>query len=124
MTNDTDNHIKIIKDHFFNELWNEKIFGTADNIFTDDFITKSIGLEPSNWVSIHGTGPDSMKHHIKWWLEIIPDTKMKVIDIAATGNKVITNWELLGIIQGEIFRGQTNKSRSSYTQLYGLNFSR
>ena len=103
MANDTDYHIKIIKDRFFRELWNEQNFAIADNLFTDDFITESIAPEPSNWVSIHGTGPDSMKHHIKWWLEIIPDTKMEVIDIAATGYKVITNWELRGIMKGEIF---------------------
>ena len=103
MTNETDSHINIIKDRFIKELWNEANLATAENIFTDDFITESIALEPSNWVSMHGTGPDSMKHHVKWWLEIIPDAKMKVIDIAATGDKVIMNWELQGTMQGKIF---------------------
>ena len=103
MTNETDSHIKIIKDRFIKELWNEINLATAEDIFTDDFITESIALEPSNWVSMHGTGPGSMKHHIKWWLEIIPDAKMKVIDIAARGDKVIMNWELRGTMQGKIF---------------------
>lgn len=103
LMNDTDNHIKIVTDSFFKELWNSKNFPCADDIFTDNFMTESIALEPSNWISIHGKGPGSMKHHIKWWLEIIPDAKMKLIDIAATGNKVITNWELQGTMRGEIF---------------------
>jgi hypothetical protein len=103
MTIDLETHIKIVRDRFFYELWNEKNLATAENIFTDDFITESIGLESSNWSSTHGTGPGSMKHHIEWWLQIIPDAKMQVIDIAATGNSVITNWELRGTMQGEIF---------------------
>jgi predicted ester cyclase len=103
MTNETDSHIKIIEDRFIKKLWNENNLATAENIFTDDFITESIAPEPSNWVSMHGTGPGSMKHHIKWWREIIPDAKMQVIDIAATGNKVITNWELRGKMNGKIF---------------------
>jgi predicted ester cyclase len=103
MTPDVEMHIKIVRDCFFNELWNEQNLATAENIFTDDFITESIGLEPSNWASTHGTGPSSMKHHIEWWLQIIPDAKMRVIDISATGNNVITNWELQGTMRGEIF---------------------
>jgi SnoaL-like polyketide cyclase len=103
MTNDPQSHIKIIEDRFFNELWNAKNLETAEDIFTNEFITESISLEPSNWVSMHGKGPSSMKHHIKWWLRIIPDARMRVIDIAAIGNKVITNWELEGTMQGEIF---------------------
>ena len=110
MTDDVEMHIKTVRDSFFNEIWNEKIFATAKKIFTDDFITESIGLEPSNWASTHGTGPGSMKHHIEWWLQIIPDAKMQVIDIAATGNNVITNWELRGTMRGEIFGvSPTNK---------------
>ena len=103
MTSKADNHIKIISDHFISELWNEKNLGAADSIFTDDFITESIPPEPGNWVSTHGTGSNSMKHHIIWWWKIIPDAKMQIIDIAATGNKVITNWELRGTMRGEIF---------------------
>ena len=110
MTNDTDNHIKIIKDLFFSELWNEKKFATADNMFTDDFTTESIAPEPSNWATIHGTGPDSMKHHIRWWLEVIPDAKMEVIDIAATRFKIITNWELRGT-RKEKFSGPSQQIR-------------
>jgi len=103
MSNEADNHIIIVNDYFFNEIWNEKNLAIADSIFTDEFVTESIAFEPGNWVSMHGKGPDSMKHHINWWLQIIPDAKMQVIDIAATGNKVITHWELRGTMQGEFF---------------------
>jgi hypothetical protein len=97
------NRIGIVRDKFFSELWNQRNFASADSIFTDDFITEAIALEPSNWASIHGKGPESMKHHIQWWLDILPDAKMSVIDIAASGDKVISNWELRGTMEKAVF---------------------
>ena len=65
-----------------------------------------------------------MKHHIKWWLEIIPDAKMKVIDIAATGNEVDL-YELGAARQNarENFWRESNKSRVSYS-VARIHFSR
>jgi steroid delta-isomerase-like uncharacterized protein len=98
-----ENRISTVRDRFFPELWNQRNFGAADYIFTDDFVTESIALEPSDWASIHGTGPESMKHHIRWWLDIIPDAKMRVIDIAGSEDKVISNWELRGTMEKAVF---------------------
>jgi hypothetical protein len=100
---ESENRITIVREKFFSELWNQRNFAAADYIFTDDFITEAISLEPSNWASIHGKGPESMKHHIQWWLDIIPDAKMSVIDIAASGDKVISNWELRGTMEKAVF---------------------
>jgi predicted ester cyclase len=102
MKNRTTEQLNIVV-NFFQELWNERKLNIADNIFSTDFITESIGLEPSNWESTHGKGPNSMRHHIEWWLTIIPDAKMEVIDIVGSGDKVITNWKLTGTIKGVIF---------------------
>ena len=98
-----ENHIKTVEEKFFLELWNKRNFASADDIFTNDFITESIALESSNWTSIHGKGPESMKHHVQWWLDIIPDAKMKVLDIAASKDKVISNWELRGTMRKAVF---------------------
>ncbi|MFI5152450.1 MAG: ester cyclase [Chitinophagales bacterium] len=103
MFNQIENHINTVKEKFFLELWNERNFVSADDIFTNDFITESIALESSNWTSIHGKGPESMKHHVKWWLDIIPDAKMKVLDIAASNDKVISSWELRGTMKKAVF---------------------
>jgi hypothetical protein len=103
MVNSSEDRISIIRDTFFQELWNQRNFACADHIFTDDFITESIALEPSNWSSIHGTGPESMKQHIRWWLDILPDAKMSVADIACNANEVISNWELRGTMQKAAF---------------------
>jgi SnoaL-like polyketide cyclase len=103
MPDQTENHITTVRDKFFFGLWNERNFASAGEIFTSDFITESISLESANWVSIHGKGPESMKHHIQWWLEILPDAKMSVIDIAASEDVVISNWELRGTMKKAVF---------------------
>jgi SnoaL-like polyketide cyclase len=95
--------LSIVQNKFFSELWNERNFAVADDIFTGDFITESISLESSNWASIHGRGPESMKHHIQWWLDTIPDAKMKIIDITASEEKVISSWELRGTMKKAVF---------------------
>ena len=102
--------IEIVK-QFFEEIWNDRKFHIADDIFTNDFITGSIGLDPANWEANHGNGPESMKHHIKWWLQIIPDAKMTINHMAGSNNEVITIWELNGTMKEALFGIQaTNKS--------------
>jgi hypothetical protein len=103
MVDQLENRITTIRDKFFLGLWNERNFASADDMFTGDFITEAIALESSNWISIHGKGPESMKHHVQWWLDIIPDARMTVLDIAASGDKVISNWELRGTMKKTVF---------------------
>jgi hypothetical protein len=103
MLNQLESRIDRVKTKFFLELWNERNFASAYEIFTNDFTTESISLEPSNWSSIHGQGPESMIHHIRWWLEIIPDAAMNVIDIISSKDIVISNWELRGTMKKAVF---------------------
>jgi len=44
-----------------------------------------------------------MKHHIRWWLESIPDLFFYIIDIAAAGNTVICNWQAEGKVIKAMF---------------------
>jgi hypothetical protein len=103
MANSWEDCVSTVRDKFFAELWNQRNFACAGHIFTDDFITESIAMEPGNWASIHGYGPESMQHHVRWWLDILPDAKMNVLDIAAAENKVISNWELRGTMKKAAF---------------------
>ena len=43
---------------FLDELWNERKFEVADEIFSEDFVTYSISNDPPVW---EGKGPDSMR---------------------------------------------------------------
>ncbi|MEO1218679.1 MAG: ester cyclase [Bacteroidota bacterium] len=93
---------EIVKQKFFQSLWNEHEFDIAHEIFTDDFYTESMSFETSNWIEMHGKGSESMIHHVKWWLDIIPDAKMHITGIAANDNMVVVTWQLVGTMKGKL----------------------
>lgn len=97
------NIMEIVEAKFFKQIWNQRKLELANEVFTEDFVTESIGLNESNWAKIHGKGPESMKHHILWWLESVPDLSFSIIDIAAAGNTVICNWQSEGIVLKALF---------------------
>lgn len=99
---------EIVEQKFIQELWNEKNFETASEIFLNDFHTQSMSFEPSNWIEMHGLGAESMIHHIKWWLGIIPDAKMLINSIAENGDTVLITWKLVGTMKGEILKQLPN----------------
>ncbi len=94
--------ISIVEDKFIEALWNERKFEVADEIFTEDFYTESFTFKPGNWIDVHGKGPESMIHHIKWWLTILPDAQLEVIDLVGHGDTVIQTWELTGTMEGAL----------------------
>ena len=131
--------IKIIKEQFAQALWNEQNFEVAHQIFTDNFITESINYNPTTWEEAHGKGPESMIHHIKGWLEIIPDAAMKIIEANENDDSVIETWELTGTMKGpmmgveptnqkltisgstvSIFEGNKIKINKTLVDVYGL----
>lgn len=99
---DKENKIEMIKENFSQALWNERKFEIAHEIFTEDFITESISNEPVDWIGMHGKGPESMIHHIKWWLEILPDAQLNIIEAVEGENMIMETWELTGTMQGEL----------------------
>jgi len=92
-----------VESKFFNQIWNQRKLDLANEIFCEDFVTESIGFNESNWVQLHGKGPESMKHHIRSWLDSIPDLFFSIIDIVATGNTVICNWQSEGKVNKAMF---------------------
>ncbi|MEO0897162.1 MAG: ester cyclase [Bacteroidota bacterium] len=94
--------MEIVRQKFFQSLWNEHEFDIAHEIFTDDFYTESMSFENSNWIDMHGKGAESMIHHIRWWLEIIPDAKMHITGIAESDTMVVVTWQLVGTMKGKL----------------------
>jgi predicted ester cyclase len=97
------NIIETVEVKFFKQIWNERNLELVNEVFCEDFVTESIGLNESNWTELHGKGPESMKHHINSWLESIPDLTFSIIDIAATKNTVICNWQANGKVMKAMF---------------------
>ena len=94
--------IETVKNVFATSLWNNRQFEVAPNLFHDDFVTLPMAGGAGNWVDMHGKGPESMVHHIKWWLEILPDAELHIQDIAVNADTVIENWVLKGTMKGAL----------------------
>lgn len=104
------NKSALIQEKFAQGLWNERKFELADTLFTLDFYTEAMANPPGNWIEMHGKGPKSMVHHIQWWLKILPDAKLTIIDIVENDQTVIETWELRGTMQDSLLgRAPTNK---------------
>lgn len=84
---------KAIARRFINELWNERKYEVADDIFSEDFVTETISNNPVPW---EGKGPESMKHHIQHWLMSVPDMQFHVDNLIADEKQVVIHWNATG----------------------------
>lgn len=105
------NKIAIVQDLFFQKLWNDRKMEVASEIFTEDFWTESEAHQPSDWVIAHGKGPASMIHHIEWWLKILPDATMNLVEAVEDEDKVIYSWILEGTMKGNLLGQEPNNQR-------------
>lgn len=78
---------------FMEELWNQRRFEVADEIFAADFVTHTISHEPVPW---QGKGPESMKHHIEHWLASVPDMRFSPHNIIADNRHAVIHWSATG----------------------------
>jgi steroid delta-isomerase-like uncharacterized protein len=83
---------------FLDELWNERKFEVADEIFSEDFVTHSISNEPPIW---EGKGPNSMKKHIEHWLLSVPDMRFIAHHLIADDQQVVIHWMATGTHKGD-----------------------
>ncbi len=77
---------KAIARRFINELWNQRKYEVADEIFTEEFVTETISNNPVPW---EGKGPESMKHHIQHWLTSVPDLMFHLDNLIADQNQFV-----------------------------------
>ena len=78
---------------FIDELWNQRKYEVADEIFAKDFVTNSISNEPTAW---EGKGPESMKNHIKHWLVAVPDMQFTAHQVIADEEHFVIHWSAVG----------------------------
>lgn len=78
---------------FIDELWNQRKYEVADEIFAEDFVTHSISNEPAAW---EGKGPESMKNHIKHWLVAVPDMQFTAHHVIADEGHFVIHWSAAG----------------------------
>jgi steroid delta-isomerase-like uncharacterized protein len=84
---------------FVELLWNQRQLTLADELFPTDFVAEPIAHQPL-W---QGTGPESMKHHVREWLEGLPDLHMHTISMMVQDNQVWSRWEIIGTHNGVLY---------------------
>ena len=84
---------KAIARRFINELWNQRKYEVADEIFSEEFVTETISHHPVPW---EGKGPESMKHHIQHWLVSVPDLQFHINNLIADENQIVIHWNATG----------------------------
>jgi steroid delta-isomerase-like uncharacterized protein len=89
---------KAIVTRFYEELWNNRIFSVADEIFAADCVTHqlqsgadSTGLPRS---------PEVVKHHVGEWLAAFPDLRFSIEQMIAEADNVVSQSVMHGTHRG------------------------
>ena len=89
---------KIIVRRFFEELWNDRKFETADEIFAPDCMTHQ--LQSGSEVIAAERNAEAIKEHIGEWLAGFPDLHFIVEQMIAEGDFVVTYAVMCGTHTG------------------------
>jgi predicted ester cyclase len=86
---------KALSWHFFEEVWNNKNVDVIDEIMAADYVGHSIPpqLPPNR---------DGLRQFVNIYLVAFPNTKFRLDDQIAEGDKVVTRWTAVGKHEGEL----------------------
>ena len=77
---------------WFGELWSEGKLEVADEIIAP-------GYAPE-WVQIDATGPDQVKHEVRYFRSVFPDLVYEVVDMVSQGDAVWVRYHGSGTQNG------------------------
>src|SRR5258706_16441654 len=89
---------KVIVSRFYDELWNERNFNVADEIFAADCVTYQL-QSGAETVAV-ARNPEAVKHHVAEWLEGFPDLRFTVEQMLVEGERVMTQSVMRGTHTG------------------------
>jgi steroid delta-isomerase-like uncharacterized protein len=90
---------KIIVRRFIEELWNERNFDVADEIFAADCVTHQ--LQSGAEIFAATRNPEMMKAHVAGWLHGFPDLRFTAEQMFAEANRVVTQLLMKGTHRGD-----------------------
>jgi predicted ester cyclase len=82
------NKNKEIGRRWFEDMWNK-----ADNNVVEELVDKNYNPE---WVQMDMTGPNLIKHEIKYFRSIFPDLKYQIIELVSQQRKVWIRYKAIG----------------------------
>ncbi len=89
---------KAIVSKFFEELWNNRNFDLADELFATDCVTHQ--LRSGNEVVSLPRGPEVVKRHVAEWLTAFPDLSFAVEQTIADADRVVSRAVMQGTHTG------------------------
>ena len=94
----TQSNIAIVQ-RFVEELWNNRNLDVADEIFAPDCVTHQ--LRSGEPVTSVPRDPETLKQHIRDWVEAFPDLQFTVQQTVASEDRVASHMTMLGTHTGE-----------------------
>jgi len=89
---------KAIVLRFYDELWNERNFNVADELFAADCMTHQL-QSGAETVAV-ARNPEAVKHHVAEWLDGFPDLRFSVEQMLVEGERVMTQSVMRGTHTG------------------------
>ena len=87
---------KVVLNRFWEEVWDQGKLDVVDEIFHQDFVDH--GLAPG----LTKQGPEGAKEAVMQFRDAMPDLYLKVDDMIAEGDKVLTRWTSGGTQTGPL----------------------
>jgi predicted ester cyclase len=87
---------KAVIRRLIDEVWNQRAFDAADELFAPDAIIYESG------VALPGTGPAIVKKGIGAFCAAYPDIRVTIDDMIAADDKVVVRWSSIGTNRGEM----------------------
>jgi steroid delta-isomerase-like uncharacterized protein len=89
---------RVVVSRFYEELWNDRTLGVADEIIAADCVTHQL-QSGAETVGVP-RGPEAVKRHVAEWLTGFPDLRFTVEGMMAEGDKVMTRSVMRGTHTG------------------------
>lgn len=77
---------------WFTDLWSQGDLDVADEIIAQDYAP--------DWVQIPKTGPEQIKHEVRYFRSVFPDLQYTIVDSAVFPDKVWIRYKGVGTQQG------------------------
>src|SRR5687767_6804824 len=90
---------RAIVKRFYDELWNQRRFSVADEIFAETCVTHQLRSGEAPLATPRG--PADVKQHVDEWLAGFPDLRFEVEEIVAEGDLVASRSAMRGSHKGK-----------------------
>ena len=77
---------------WFADLWSKGDLDTADQIIAPDYAPE--------WIQIAASGPEQVKHEVRYFRAVFPDLHYEIVDTAAQDNKIWVRYRASGTHTG------------------------